>query len=107
MTSHRSGETESTYIADLAVALRISHRTLLRRFRAATALSPKQFARIRRLLAAAWRVVDGETTWSRIAAATGYADQPHLHHEVAALTGLRPDELGERIRSTAHHQVRR
>lgn len=94
-------------IAGVAELVGYSERTVLRRFRAATALTPKQFARIRRLLAAAWHAVDGEERWGRIAAQAGYADQPHLHHDVKALTGLRPEELGERIALTEHDQVNR
>ncbi len=94
-------------IAAIARRLGCSERTLLRRFRAATALTPKQFARIRRLLAAAWHAIDGEERWGRIAALAGYADQPHLHHDVRALIGLRPEELGERIAQTEHDQVNR
>ncbi len=94
-------------IAALARDLATSERTLLRRFKAATGLTPKQFARIRRLLAAAWQVVDGRGTWSEIAAGAGYADQPHLHHDVVGLTGLRPEVFGSRIRSTEHDQVKR
>lgn len=94
-------------IAVIARETGCSERTLLRRFRAATALSPKQFARIRRLLAAAWHAVDGVEQWGRIAAAAGYADQPHLNHDVEALTGLRPEELSERIALTEHDRVNR
>lgn len=94
-------------IAEIAMAVGCSERTLLRRFRAATALTPKQFARIRRLLAAAWHAVDGEERWGRIAALAGYADQPHLHNDMKALTGLRPEEMGHRIALTEHDQVNR
>lgn len=94
-------------IAALAQDLATSERTLLRRFKATSGLTPKQFARMRRLLAAAWQVVDGRGTWSEIAAGAGYADQPHLHHDVAGLTGLRPEVFGSRVRSTEHDQVKR
>ena len=95
------------HISLLANDLNTSQRTLLRHFRAATGLAPKQFARIRRLIAAAWRVVDGGTSWSQIAAASGYADQPHLHHDFVNLTGLKPEAFGARVRTTEHDQVRR
>ena len=94
-------------IAALASGLAVSERTLLRRFKAATGITPKQFARVRRLLAAAWQVVEGEETWGQIAAGSGYADQPHLNHDVVWLTGLRPYEFGSRIRSTKHDRVKR
>ncbi|MEZ4379330.1 MAG: AraC family transcriptional regulator [Gemmatimonadales bacterium] len=92
-------------IATLARELDTSERTLRRRFGAATGLSPKQFARIRRVLRAAWAVATGTQTWGRAAHEAGYADQPHLHRDIADFTGLTPGELGQRIRSTAHDQV--
>lgn len=94
-------------IADVARTVACSERTLLRKFRTHTALSPKQFARIRRWLAAAWQAADGEQRWGRIAAAQGYADQPHLIHDMKALTGLRPEELAEQIAFTERDQVSR
>jgi len=94
-------------IAELAKDLGTSERTLLRHFRAATGLTPKQFARIRRLVSAAWEVVDGKNSWGQIAASVGYADQPHLHHDIVDLTGLKPDDFGDRLRSTEHERVRR
>ncbi|WP_309670326.1 hypothetical protein [Gemmatimonas sp.] len=59
------------------------------------------------MLTAAWHAVDGEERWGRIAAAAGYADQPHLIHDVKALTGLCPEQLGARIGLTEHDQVNR
>jgi AraC-like DNA-binding protein len=92
-------------IAELARELGCSERTLRRRFVAATGQSPKEFARIRRLLKAAWTVALEGRTWSEAAHAAGYADQPHLHRDVADFTGLTPGALGRRIRSTSHDDV--
>lgn len=92
-------------IAALATELGCSERTLRRRFGAATGQSPKEFARIRRMLAAAWSVARGTPTWSAAAHAAGYADQPHLHRDVADFTGLTPGAFGKRIRSTEHDDV--
>lgn len=94
-------------IALLAKELGTSQRTLLRHFKAATGITPKQFARIRRLLAAAWGLADGASSIGEIAATVGYADQPHMHHDFVDLTGLRPASFGSRVRSTEHDQVRR
>ncbi|MBC7842873.1 MAG: helix-turn-helix transcriptional regulator [Gemmatimonadaceae bacterium] len=94
-------------VSEIARAHGCTERTLLRRFRGATAMAPKQFARVRRLLAAAWHVVDGIDQWGRIAAEAGYADHAHLHHEVKGLLGLRPEEFGAHIRRTARDQVNR
>ncbi len=92
-------------IAGLAAMLGVSPRTLHRRFVRATGIAPKQFARIRRVLEAAWAITGDATNWGRAAHLAGYADQPHLHREVAGLTGLTPGELGARIRATEHDQV--
>lgn len=92
-------------IAALARSLGVSERTLRRRFGAATGLAPKQFARIRRLLRAAWLVARGTPTWGRAAHEAGYADQPHLHRDIADFTGLTPAALGRRIQATRHDSV--
>jgi AraC-like DNA-binding protein len=81
-----------------------SPRTLLRIVRKATGLTPKQFARIVRFHSAARVMANGSATLSQAAAEGGYADQPHFHHEVAALTGLTPAQLAERVRRTDHRQ---
>jgi AraC-like DNA-binding protein len=90
-------------IADIAATLRLAPRTLLRRVRSATGLTPKQHARIARFFAAAQGMLDPDHRLSDVAARGGYADQPHFHHEVSALTGLTPAELSERVRRTRHH----
>lgn len=92
-------------IGSLAAQLGCSERTLRRRFGAATGQSPKEYARIRRVLAAASSVVRGGATWSAAAHAAGYADQPHLHRDVADFTGLTPGAFGRRIRATTHDGV--
>lgn len=94
-------------IGELARAHGCAERTLLRRFRAATGLSPKQFARVRRFLAAAWHAVDGIERWGRVAAEAGFADHAHLHHEVKAMLGKRPEEFGMDLRRTKHERVSR
>jgi AraC-like DNA-binding protein len=80
----------------------VSQRTLQRRVKHATALTPKQHVRIARFFAADLGMLDPGHRISRIAIIGGYADQPHFHHEVAALTGLTPRELAQRVRQTKH-----
>ena len=91
-----------TRLTEVACAAGVSPRTLLRRVRAATGLSPKQHARIARFLGAAHGMLEPGNRLSHIAARGGYADQPHLSHEVSSLTGLTPGQLAERVRRTAH-----
>ena len=54
----------------------------------------KRFASIRRLHnALSVRLADRSATWSRIAALSGYADQPHLVRECRALLGESPGDF--------------
>jgi AraC-like DNA-binding protein len=90
-------------IAGLARALDVAPRTLLRRFRAATGLTPKQFARICRFRHAAFKLLDTQRPgWAHVAIGTGFADQAHMIHEFKDLTGLTPEGLGEVLRKTSH-----
>jgi AraC-like DNA-binding protein len=80
-------------VADLASALAVSERHLLRRLSAAVGYGPKTLARIlrfQRLLALAERGADG---LAALAFAAGYADQPHMTGEVSRLAGAPPTEV--------------
>lgn len=93
-------------IAALASGLGVSPRTLHRRFRAATGLSPKEFARIQRVRRATVTAMRAAgQSWSAVALEHGYTDQAHLTREFSALTGLTPERLLARLRRTAHHNV--
>lgn len=90
-------------IGEVAASLGISPRQLRRRFRAATGVSPKEFARVRRLRAAMEeRVREGGQGWARVAARFGFADQSHLIHEIARMTGLTPGALDRRLLQIEH-----
>jgi AraC-like DNA-binding protein len=90
-------------IAALATALGLAPRTLLRRFRAATGLSPKQFARICRFRHAAFRLMEANRPgWAQVASGTGFADQAHMINEFKDLTGLTPEGLEALVRKTSH-----
>jgi AraC-like DNA-binding protein len=90
-------------IAALAGALGVAQRTLLRRFRGATGLTPKQFARICRFRHAAMKLVEtGRPDWAQVASGTGFADQAHMINEFKDLTGLTPEGLSARVRKTSH-----
>lgn len=97
----------SAPIGELAAAVHLSPRQLQRRFSAAVGLSPKQFARVRRLREALLHLVEGTNrSWSAVAAELGFADQAHLIREFRSLAGLPPGEVAERIRLIGHGQVR-
>jgi AraC-like DNA-binding protein len=78
-------------VASIAARVGWSRKQLARRFRDEVGLPPKAVARIlrfNRLLALAAK---GEANgWADLAAACGYADQPHLSREFAALAGSTP-----------------
>jgi AraC-like DNA-binding protein len=69
-----------------------SRKRLWSRFRSQVGLTPKLAARLVRFDRAAHRLAAGGDP-ARVAAESGYADQPHLHREVRAFTGATPTTL--------------
>lgn len=76
-------------VDELAAELGWSRKRLWSRFGAQIGLSPKQAATLVRFDHAAHLLAAGEPP-ARVAALSGYADQPHLHRDVKALTGTTP-----------------
>lgn len=93
-------------IAAVAAEVGLSHRQLQRRFREAVGLTPKEFARVQRVRAAAYgRLLSPDEGWAGLATEAGYTDQPHLCHEFRELVGLTPrsyDHWLGLIRVTPH-----
>jgi AraC-like DNA-binding protein len=92
-----------------------SRKRLWSRFHAQFGVPPKQAATLIRFDHAVHRLAAG-TDPARVAAETGYADQPHLHRDIVAFTGMTPtavageswlaaDEIAWPVRPVA--QVRR
>ena len=78
-------------VAQLSQRLGLSARQLTRRFRAATGLTPKRFARVRRLQHVLRDVASNvPAEWARVAADHGYCDQSHLVHDFGELAGITP-----------------
>ncbi len=97
-------------IQDVATSVHLTLRQLQRRFRAATGLTPKEYANIRRARSALKRVLSGESTralggWARVAAASGYADQAHLARECTRLLQLTPTMLSARLGDITHDRI--
>ncbi|WP_340569635.1 AraC family transcriptional regulator [Stenotrophomonas sp. G106K1] len=86
-------------INELARQLDISPRSLQVRFLAAVGLTPKEYARVRRLQALL-RTLDAEAT-DIAAAATlhGYTDQAHATHDLVSWTGFTPGRLVRALRN--------
>lgn len=94
-------------VAELSSGLGVSARQLERRFGAAVGLTPKQFARIRRLRSALSHLLDPvPKTWSQVAADLGYADHSHLTRDMMNLSGMTPSALAAKVRAISHGKVR-
>ena len=85
-------------IAELAQRLGVSLRTLQPRFLAAVGMTPKEYARVRRLQALL-RTLDAEDADIAAAAARhGYSDQAHATRELVGWTGATPARLMRALR---------
>jgi AraC-like DNA-binding protein len=76
----------------LAAEVGWSRKRLWSRFHSQIGLPPKRAAKLVRFDQAAHRLAAGEDA-ARVAAEGGYADQSHLHRDVAAFTGTTPTTL--------------
>ncbi|WP_432986299.1 helix-turn-helix domain-containing protein [Dactylosporangium sp. CA-233914] len=76
----------------LATEVGWSRKRLWSRFRSQLGLTPKRAAQLVRFDDAAHRLAAGQSV-AAAAAASGYADQSHLHREVLAFTGTTPATL--------------
>jgi AraC-like DNA-binding protein len=78
-------------VAALGTRLGLSSRQLGRRFLAATGVTPKRFARVRRLQRTVRKVAaGGPVEWAQVAFEHGYYDQSHLVHDFGELAGITP-----------------
>jgi AraC-like DNA-binding protein len=90
-------------IAELAGAVNLGVRQLERRFKNSSGLTPKQYARTRRLRATAVSLVENENlNWANRAAAMGFTDQAHLNHEFVSVTGRSPNSFAEKVKQIEH-----
>jgi AraC-like DNA-binding protein len=76
-------------VGELAAEVGWSRRRLWSRFGEQTGLSPKRAARLVRFDRAVHRLAAGHAP-ARVAAESGYADQPHLHRDVRSFAGVTP-----------------
>ena len=91
-------------VSDVTERLGLLPKTFVRRFRSRTGLTPKLFARVRRLQRLLASIDDpAAADWSNLAASHGYADQSHLIHDFRELTGLTPAAYRPRSREEYNH----
>ena len=82
-----------TRVAQVCDAFDLSERALQRLVRRRLGLTPKWLIQRRRLQEAAERLRDRTTSLAQIAAALGYADQPHFNRDFSRVTAMTPGEF--------------
>ena len=95
---------DSDGTCDLAAAARdigVSARSLDRRFSAAVGLSPKQFARVRRVRATIGAIASGERSVATLARATGM-ELTSFAREFRSVAGLAPQALMTELDQLEH-----
>lgn len=85
-------------IGTLAKTLGVSLRTLQPRFLAAVGMTPKEYARVRRLQALLQSLDEVEPDIAAAAARHGYSDQAHATHDLVRWTGSTPAALVRALR---------
>jgi AraC-like DNA-binding protein len=91
-------------VTQVASRVGLLPKTLLRRFSAGVGLTPKRYARVRRLQRVLRSIgISGDVDWCDIAARHGYADQAHLVHEFRELTGITPTAYRPRSVEAQNH----
>jgi AraC-like DNA-binding protein len=91
-------------VAAVARDLDLSHRHFTQVFRSAVGLPPKAWGRLRRFGRALDRLAaEPDIAWAGLAAAEGYADQPHFTREFRAFAGLSPGDYRRRAPRNSRH----
>jgi AraC-like DNA-binding protein len=85
-----------TRVDQLCAETGLSERALQRLVHRRLGLTPKWLVQRRRLQEAAGRLRERTATVAEVAAALGYADQPHLTRDFARVTGMTPGEFAAR-----------
>jgi AraC-like DNA-binding protein len=83
-------KTPSTRVHRLAADLDLSERQLLRRFRSAFGVTPKQFARCSRIEKVLRERTRG-SAWADIACGCGFSDQAHMIKDFNIVVGASPE----------------
>jgi AraC-like DNA-binding protein len=92
-------------VAEVASRMGWIPGTLTRHFRDQVGLTPKRFARVRRLQRVLRSVtrIRGPADWAEVAVTHGYYDQAHLINDFRTLTGLTPTAYRPRVPWERNH----
>jgi len=85
-------------IADLSREMGVSHQSLIRRFRAASGMTPRAFVQRARVDAASLMLAETNRSISEIAQLVGYADVPSFRRIFTLATGASPSQWRRRDR---------
>jgi AraC-like DNA-binding protein len=99
-----AGFRESQHVHAMVEASGYSHRHFIDVFERETGLTPKRFCRVQRfrqLLAHA--TTHPARSWTELALAHGYSDQPHFNREFRAFSGITPSEYRRAAPRYPHH----
>lgn len=80
-------------MAQVCAEFGLAERALQRLVHRRIGLTPKWLIQRRRLQEAAERLRTSGTSLAEVAAALGYADQPHFSRDFSAVTGMTPREF--------------
>ena len=99
-----AGFREAQDVRAMVAASGYSHRHFIAVFERETGLTPKRFCRVQRfrtLLAQA--ASHPALSWTELALASGYSDQPHFNREFRAFAGITPSEYRRAGPRYPHH----
>jgi AraC-like DNA-binding protein len=98
----------SVRMADIRHQVGMAAKRLIGLFRAEVGLSPKAYARVRRLQAALQLLGGGRMGGARVAAEVGYFDQAHFVRDFESFTGMTPSRYSQqRIMLPSHVPIGR
>jgi AraC-like DNA-binding protein len=98
----------SIRMADIRHQVGMAAKRLIALFRAEVGLSPKAYARVRRLQAALRLLSMGSVGGARVAAEVGYFDQAHFVRDFESFTGMTPTQYSQqRIVLPSHVPIER
>lgn len=92
-------------IKTLAKTINLSERQLQRRFKKAVGLTPKEFARIRKIRTAVIQLLLQREDYQDVVYNNGYFDQAHFIHDFSSVIGTNPTLFDQYISQIEHVDV--
>lgn len=92
-------------ISEIVDSSPMSERHLQRQFKKLVGLTPKEFARIRRIRATVIQTMLEEQNPSEAIYKSGYFDRPHYNHEFSLIVGKNPSSFKKYIDQIKHIDV--